>query len=536
MQKLRRACASLAILAALVASAPADAARRSNASASPNDDFAASAELKSTSILTPFTLFWASRDFGEPKIRPSSIGRTLWFSYRATTTGRAVAGVSTNPGANAPLQMAVYTGSAVTALTRLGATEVTRMAGRATGSVAFDTVKGVVYRIQVDAGRQLTDVDLQGWVGVQQFARPGGVAIFGSAPWMVQDNTGDRLGFFVANGYPEQVRVKHALRTIGPYFKTTVSRTVLNTGDTAWYDISDRPEANYVRPKAVAGEFRISVTSAARGVLVGTNRVKIYAIPETWTNAPQLEVKFQDPELGSVPFGRIASYVTVENLSQTDPAGACHFVDGDEWQTGWTWQSAALDADTVDGPQNVPFDLAVGEKRRFLVQMWGRPNWPYESAVELNCGNVLASYEGGFRTVFRSIANFGQFAQVKVRSDDLDSRYRVEVQPFKRKSIVFSVVNTGAYSGYFKTAFEDDPSLANILSLCESDAAGKCIGKSVDGPVWYTLAPGERTYLRVLLTRGSGDGSGSAYLQTYALDGVHEEQPLGSTEFEVVSP
>jgi len=536
VKMLRRSCASFLILAALVASAPADAARRSNAWASPNDDFANAITLRSNSLLKPFTLFRASRDYGEPKIKSSSIGRTLWYAYRATVTGRGVVALATNPGTNAPFQVAVYTGSSVTTLTRVGAAEVTRVAGRATASVPFDTVKGTTYWIQLDAGRQLTDTDLQGWVGVQQFGASGGVAIFGSEPWMVRDYSEDTLGFFVANAHREQVRVKHALRTIGPYFRTTVSRTVLNPGDTAWYSVSDNPDATDTHLRAVAGEFRIEATSTASGVRVGTNRTKVHLLPNTWTNAPEFVVRFADPELASVPFGKIASYVTVENASPTDPAAACRFVDGDEWQTAWNWQPVALDTDTVVGGPNIPFNLEAGEKRRFLVEMWGRPGWPYESAVGLDCGNIIGSYRDTARTTFHSIADFGQLAQVKLRSADLDENYSVEVPPFRKKSIVFSVLNTGAYGGYFSTLFEDDSSLANIVSLCVSDSSGNCTGRSVDGPVNYTLAPGEQTYLRVLMTRGSSEGTGFAYLQTRALDGLHDEQPLGWTPIEVVSP
>ncbi len=104
-----------------------------------------------------------------------SIGRTVWYRYKSTSNGWAVAAVTTGRYEPAPLQVAVYQGTTFAALKHLGSGTATgTTAANASAAVVFPVTAGVTYSVQVDSapqsgfpfkGRFLIGLDLLGTGG-----------------------------------------------------------------------------------------------------------------------------------------------------------------------------------------------------------------------------------------------------------------------------------------------------------------------------------------------------------------------------------
>ena len=117
------------------------------AAAPPNDDFANATVLPSEGGGVEASNIGATLEPGEPQHGPVPGGASVWFTWTAPRSGAADLFVPPGAGYWLPApgpQIAVYTGSALDALTKVAAIEWWRL--------GFPTVAGTTYRIAV-AGR-----------------------------------------------------------------------------------------------------------------------------------------------------------------------------------------------------------------------------------------------------------------------------------------------------------------------------------------------------------------------------------------------
>lgn len=115
-----------------------------------NNNFASATTilLSGTSAQVAGSNVMATKEAGEPNHAAGEAGgRSVWWRWVAPGNGRTTV---TTQGSNFDTLLAVYTGSAVSALTSLGSNDdVTRGVVR-TSSVAFDAVGGTTYYFAVD--------------------------------------------------------------------------------------------------------------------------------------------------------------------------------------------------------------------------------------------------------------------------------------------------------------------------------------------------------------------------------------------------
>ncbi|QYM77934.1 S8 family serine peptidase [Horticoccus luteus] len=111
-----------------------------------NDAFASPLVLNGASVRVTATNANCTREVGEPQILSQAGGHSLWYQWTAPATARVqVAAYSTDLD---PL-LAIYTGSSLTALTLVAASDDTN--GQPASLCTLNAVAGVTYRIAVDS-------------------------------------------------------------------------------------------------------------------------------------------------------------------------------------------------------------------------------------------------------------------------------------------------------------------------------------------------------------------------------------------------
>ncbi len=114
-----------------------------------NDNFAAAAALNLAATPIQSTNVDCSRETGEPAHAGNTGGRSVWWTWTAPSAGAVQ--ISTT-GSSFDTLLAVYTGSALNALTLVASNDDTSM-GALQSAVEFTAVAGTTYRIAVDGFR-----------------------------------------------------------------------------------------------------------------------------------------------------------------------------------------------------------------------------------------------------------------------------------------------------------------------------------------------------------------------------------------------
>ncbi|HEX8501288.1 MAG TPA: Ig-like domain-containing protein [Pyrinomonadaceae bacterium] len=139
--------------------------------AAANNNFAAAQVINGDEGRIVGHNWMATKETGEPIHGDGEGGASVWYRFRAPGSGRVTFDTL---GSTFDTQMAVYTGTGVSALTRVAANDDDAEAGLMTSRVSFDAVAGTVYYIAVD-----------GWYGeagtvVLRTPRTGGRIAFAS--------------------------------------------------------------------------------------------------------------------------------------------------------------------------------------------------------------------------------------------------------------------------------------------------------------------------------------------------------------------
>lgn len=125
------------------------------AAAPTNDNFAGRRTISGLSATATGTNISATKETGEPNHASIVGGRSVWWSWTATSSGRATIDTV---GSGFDTILGVYTGSSVSALTRVDGDDDS--GGNQTSRVTFDAVQGRVYAIAVDGNGATGDVRL----------------------------------------------------------------------------------------------------------------------------------------------------------------------------------------------------------------------------------------------------------------------------------------------------------------------------------------------------------------------------------------
>ncbi|MGH8019993.1 MAG: S8 family serine peptidase, partial [Opitutaceae bacterium] len=111
-----------------------------------NDNFAAAATLDLAAVPVQSTNVDSTREAGEPAHAGNTGGRSLWWTWTAPSGGTAQ--ISTT-GSSFDTLLAVYTGSALNALTSVASNDDTST-GNLQSTVEFTATAGATYRIAID--------------------------------------------------------------------------------------------------------------------------------------------------------------------------------------------------------------------------------------------------------------------------------------------------------------------------------------------------------------------------------------------------
>ena len=148
-----------------------------------NDNFASATVLSGSPITITGTNVNATKEAGEPKVAGNAGGKSVWYTWTATVSGKVSVNTS---GSSFDTLLGVYTGSSVSALT-LVASNDDATNRTLTSAVSFSAVAGRTYRIVVDgynaaSGSIVLNLAQAGAPANDLFAAPAALS-GGAAAW-----------------------------------------------------------------------------------------------------------------------------------------------------------------------------------------------------------------------------------------------------------------------------------------------------------------------------------------------------------------
>jgi hypothetical protein len=480
-----------------------------------NDDFARAANITADLYLIPGDLAYASREMQEPRINSASIGRTVWYRYVATETGRAVAFL-TKRYYGAPFQIAVYSGTKLTDLKRLGIAQVAGSDTEYSGAVGFDAVKGTAYFIQVDRAPMSSTSVTSFLLGVAPVGTTGRIAAFASQPLIFQERDFDSYRkVFVANGHTGTTTMTYALSNLNTNISVSTTKTTLKANETTVFNFSDA-NSNFDSGTVHSGKLDL-ISKSATSTILGSRSVPLRVITSEYTNKPNIEVRFVDPKPGAPVSGVVQSLVYVRNTS-TSTALGCRF---DTHQYDYNSLVSLKVSEVLTngwGSPNPIFDIAPNTIRKFSVSGRIAAN-DYYSYVKLMCSNSYGTFSNNESSYLEPTAYYGIYPSLKINPTTNTVFGEVNVPDFGTKRVFVTLTNSGNYSGYFSIRAYDDTyqDKAVITAMCLVNDAGSCIGPSSTDTVEFDMARGETRRIAVSVRRGNSD-PGEVELWAHAID------------------
>lgn len=482
-----------------------------------NDDFARAEVLAVGPYLAPGDLRYTSRELNEPKIAASSRGRTVWYRYTATATGRMVVAVS-KAYYKAPFQLAVYSGTALTNLKRLGAVQVVGSDTDYSGAVGFNAAKGTTYYVQVDVAPNSNGFVGKFLIGLQAVGATGQIGAFINNAMTFQENSFDSdKEVIVANGHTSTISLTYGLSKLNNAISTTPSRTTLTPGQTSIFTFYDEYQ-KFPDGSQVVGSLDLIAKATSNNSILGGYTLPIRLLTTEYTNRPDLQVRFADPKPGVAVSGRATSYVYVRNRSNS-PATGCRFETEQYYNAAVSTFFAEKLSNGSFGPANAPFAMAAKSARVFLVNTRISSNEYYRN-VFLKCVNSNGTVTSNDSSYFEPTAYYGINGNILVRPESINAFGEVSLPDFGTKRIYVSLANPGPYSGYFAIYANDDTyeDRAVITSMCLVNSSNACIGPASTSYVEFDAAKGETRRIAVDVRRGSSTSSGEIELFAHAID------------------
>lgn len=512
----------LALFAALFATSPSLASDRESQLQNfgpANDDFANAETLLADLALIPGNLNYSTKQLNEPRISSASVGRTVWYKYTATETGRAVVFV-TKRYSEAPFQIAVYGGTKFADLKRLGAKQIAGTDADYSGSVGFDAVKGTTYFIQIDAAPQTSGFVGTFLIGVKPVGSTGNIAAFANQQLVFQEYSGfdsDRK-VFVANGHKATVNVTYGLSNLNSNLGVSTSKTTLKANETAVYSFSDS-YSDFAEGTAHAGSLDLIAKATATSSILGGVSVPVKVVTLDRTNKPAVQIRFVDAKPGAPISGRTQSIVHVRNTSKTKALN-CRF-DNDEtyYNSVVATKYREILSDGTYGNVNAMFSISAGTTRKFLVQARVAHS-DYYRAIALKCGHYYGSFSDDESSYLVPYPYYGIYPNLRIVPTTQNVFGEIHLADFGSKRVYVTATNMGDYSGYFQIYAEDETyeDRAVITSMCVLNASNACAGPASTDRVDFNLANGESVKIAVDVRRGSSSTPGEVKLWGRATD------------------
>jgi hypothetical protein len=520
---------AVALLGAGLAASPAEA--RSQMYSPRNDDFTSAFALPSSSLLRAGHLYYATRQLGEPKATAASAGRTVWYKYVApATAGRAVLALTLGGMDAAPMQVAVYRGTALGSLVKLGSGGFTATGTDTATAVAFDTAAGTTYMVQVDSAAQTGYFEGNFQIGLVQYGPAGGMPLFTEQPVVVREEYSTVQRLLAVNGFKARVGVEASVTEIDKFLTITSTGGTLDVGRTSWFEVKDDYYDDLPKAGIYPGTLTLLAKNSTTGSILGRGTAPVFAIREDTVNRPKVLVRFERPAQGVRAAEPITSIARITNTSGV-PAAACWFVpSGDAYALSYAEVTA-----TGTANPNKPFSLAAGQTRTFTVNMTGTGD-NYEQ-VEVTCGGY-ATRNGDYLSRMWALEQYGMAAKVLIRPVGVDAFDRLAVpDQTNGRTVVVKLTNAGEYAGDFEVNVADEAYMtrADVTAVCEATAAGVCLAPAGEYRTTINLAKGETGYVALKLNRGTDPTSGFVYLDVESI-GSPMDRDAGYGGFEVMKP
>jgi len=470
-----------------------------------NDDFAKAETLIADLQLVPGDLSYTTRELKEPKISTASIGRTVWYKYKATVTGRAVAFLTARYYA-APFQVAVYGGTSYADLKRLGSTQVAGTDTDYSGAVGFDAVKDTTYYIQIDRAPMASGNVTTFLLGVQPVGTKGKLAAFANQLLIFQERDFDeRRRVFVANGHTGPITVTYGLSNMNNMISVDTTTTTLKVNQVAVFSFSDLYN-NFAEGSVHTGSLDLISKATSNSSVLGINSVPLRVVTTEYTNKPDLEARFQDPMPGTPIAGRAQSVVNVRNTGKTTALGCRFDVSYSYYNAMVAIQAREVLANGTMGSLNPIFPILPGATRKFVVS--GRvSNESSYRYLTLQCANNYGSWVNRESSYLQPDAFYGIHPSVQVRPVTDNVFGEIKLADFGSKRVYVDLKNTGAYSGYFQISADDDTyqDKAVVMSMCVVNASNACVGPSNTSRIEFDMAVGETRRVALDVRRGNSD-------------------------------
>jgi len=519
----------LAAAAALATLSAADA--RTQIYAPRNDDFDTAFALAASTLLRPGHLYNASRELGEPRATTAATGRTVWYRHKAETAGRVVVTVALGRMDPAPFQLAVYRGATLGGLVRMGSDGFTGVGNDNSAAVVFDAVAGETYMVQVDTAAQAGYLEGNFQIGLAAFGTAGGMPLFVQEPVILREEHYGVQRLLAINGFRARATLAPTVETIGGVVTLTSTADALDVGAGAWFEIKDDYARDLTRNGVTDGALAVSAKNAATGAALGSGRAGVQLIRDDRFARPKVLVRFDHPGIGTRAAEAVSAVAIVTNTS-TSKADGCRFLPA---MDAYALRTVALDAAGKPTAEvDRAFPLAPGEIRRFQVTMTGTGD-AYED-VTLDCGGYAAvNYD--YLARFYASEQLGLASRVLVDAQGVDAFERLALPARTTgRSVVVRLSNTGEYAGDFVVKVQDDEyqTKADVTAICESDAAGNCVGPSAASRTTVNLARREVGWVTLKLNRGTEPASGFVYLDVEST-GSPDTRDAGFGGFEVIT-
>ncbi|GLS77205.1 hypothetical protein [Oharaeibacter diazotrophicus] len=497
----------LALGAAVLIAGTSAAQARTQLFAARNDAFATPQELTPGPLLKPGTIDYASRELGEPRVyQDGSMRRTVWYRYTARATGRAVVMISSGVERTAAFQVAVYTGTRLASLNRLGRARAEGTAEAPAAAVSFPTTAGQAYMVQVDGVR--TEAEFYGdfLVGVQQVGTRGGLAMFRTRPLFVEEVCCDTARVsYVANGFPVAVKLTAGLGDLTGKLTLTSTDDDLGVGQVSIVALANA-KPNFAAGTVTTGRLDVVAGRSPAGDVLGRASAPVTVITPERKLHPIVGINYRDSGFSVRKNGLASTLAVIRNTSGVDAVGCRFEPKTDKIATTYDLEAREILKDGAFGPNNRVFDLKTGETRHFRISH--RPTAWDHSELYFICANKAMDFERFHASSLGNQVILWKQARVKIRmdSDTEFDEYFMDQQ--EERTIHLDITNIGEYSGIFTLSIHDDytPGKAILSGVCVAEGRNDC--EPVSGPreLDFDLAVGETRRVTATVRRGFGEG------------------------------
>jgi hypothetical protein len=455
----------------------------------------------------------ATLEQGEPT-EGGILTRSIWSRFSPTQNTRVVIHTF---GSEIDTVLAVYTGSAVNALTRVVGNNNFPVPGlSANGSlVQFDAIAGTTYSIQVGSvGGQQGPISLN----VFQFPPTGGLAAFlalvgGSAvnnkDYVCETTTCFEPAFVLYNGGDQSVEVVSST-TFGALFSPPAP-VVLAPGAVTLLTFPANANTN-LTTRTLSGQFAFSgrvggvetIRSEYRGLILAHGTAPSASIQAA--TLPALRAGWLNQVLSA--FG------TVINTSTNDAIGCIVRTQGFS-RSNTSFQETDPATNTAIGTPNQPVDIPAGRSKSFVFAIrsqgveLGDPT--FDGPVVFQCANAFFAPTNLANTFqVTAVASFSPADMISIGATPTNDGI-IDVPPTSGGAFGVATVNIAtsgpvtAKAVYVRPVNESDPAKQFTVFICETNpATGACLAAPA-ASVQFQAAPNVPHTFAVFVQRPSVD-------------------------------